>query len=47
MHPNSHCTTIYNNQDMEAAKKFTKREMNKEDVEHIYNGMLAISLFIS
>ena len=37
MHPNVDCSTIYNSQDMEMS---TNRGMDKEDVLHIYNGML-------
>ena len=32
MHPNVHCSTIYNNQDMEATSMSVDRQMNKEDV---------------
>ena len=39
-HPNIHCSTIYNSQDMEATKMSINRGMNKEDVVHIYNGVL-------
>ena len=40
MHPNVHCSTIYNSQFMEATYMFTDRRMDKEDVVHIYNGIL-------
>ena len=40
MHPNVHCSTIYNIQDMEAVKMSINRGMDKEDVVHIYNGIL-------
>ena len=40
MHPNVHCSTIYNSQDMEATEMSTNRGMDKEDVVHIYNGIL-------
>ena len=39
MHPNVHCSTIYNSQDMEATLMSIDRGMNK-DVVHIYNGIL-------
>ena len=32
MHPSVHCSTIYNNQDMEATSTSIDRRMNKEDV---------------
>ena len=32
MHPNVHCSTIYNNQDMEATSMPTDRRMNKDVV---------------
>ena len=38
MHPNVHCSTIYNRQDMEATQMSINRGMDKEDVAHIYNG---------
>ena len=40
MHPNVHCNTIYNSQDMEATKMSTDRGVDKEDEVHIYNGIL-------
>ena len=40
MHPNVHCSTIYNSQDMEATKMSIDRGMDKEDVVCIYNGIL-------
>ena len=40
MHPNVHCSIICNSQDMEATKMSINRGMNKEDVVHIYNGIL-------
>ena len=40
MHPNVHCITIYNSQDMEATLMPIDRWMDKEDVVHIYNGIL-------
>ena len=32
IHPNVHCSTIYNSQDMETTKMSTDRRMDKEDV---------------
>ena len=45
MHPNAQCSTIYNSQDMEATLSINRgmsidRGMDKEDVIHIYNGIL-------
>ena len=40
MHPNVHCSTIYNSQDTEATQMSINRVMDKEDVIHIYNGMI-------
>ena len=40
MHLNVHCSTIYNSQDMEATEMSINRGMDKEDVLHIYNGIL-------
>ena len=40
MHPNIHCSTICNIQDMEAIYMSIDRWMDKEDVEHTYNGIL-------
>ena len=40
MHPNVHCITIHNNQDMEATSMSIDRRMDKEDVLHINNGIL-------
>ena len=40
MDPNIHSSTIYNIQDMEAVKMSINRGMDKEDVVHIYNGIL-------
>ena len=39
---NIHFTTIYNNQDMEATKIFIDKWMDRENVVHIYDGMLLI-----
>ena len=41
MHPNVQCSTIYNDQDMEATRMSTDRGMNKENVVHIYNVILS------
>ena len=40
MHPNVHCSIICNSQDMEATYMTINRGMDKEDVVHIYNGIL-------
>ena len=40
MHPNVHSSTTYNSQDMEAAYTSINRGTDKEDVVHIYNGIL-------
>ena len=40
MHPSVHCSMIYNSQDMEATWMSTDWWMHKEDVIHIYNGIL-------
>jgi len=40
MHPNVHCSTIYKSQDREATEMSINRAMNKEDMVHIYNGIL-------
>ena len=40
MHPSVHCSTIYNSQVMEASQMPTGRRKDKEDVVHIYNGIL-------
>ena len=36
MHPDVHCSTIYNSQDVEATYMPIDRGMGKEDVVHIY-----------
>ena len=41
MHPNVHCSTVYNTQDMEAIEIPMSREMD-QDVIHIYSGKLVI-----
>ena len=40
MHPNIHCSTIHNSQDMETAQMSIDQGKNKEDVVCKYNGML-------
>ena len=40
MHPNAHCSTIYNSQNMEATQLYINRGMDKEGVVHIHNGTL-------
>ena len=39
MHSNIHSSTIYNIQDMEAIE-ISDKQMDKEDVVHLYNGIL-------
>ena len=39
-HPGVHCSAVYNSQDMGATSMSTDRGMGKEDVVHIYNGLL-------
>ena len=40
MHPNVHYSTMYNSQDMEATYMSINKGTDKEDVVHIYNGIL-------
>ena len=40
MHPNIHCSTNYNSQGMETTEMSINRGMDKEDIVHIYNGIL-------
>ena len=40
MHPYVHRSAIHNSQDMEATEMSINRGMAKEDVVHIYNGIL-------
>ena len=40
MYQNIHCSCIYNSQDMEATEVSIIRWMDKEDMAHIYNGIL-------
>ena len=37
MHPNVHCSTVYNSQDIEATEMSIDRGIDKEDVVHICN----------
>ena len=39
-----YCSTIYNNQDVEVTSIFINKEMDKEDVVHIHNGILLSQL---
>ena len=39
-HPSVHCSTIYNSQDMETTYMSIDRGMDKEDMVHIYHGIL-------
>ena len=40
MHTNIHRSTIYCSQDTEAPYMSTDRGVNKEDVAHVYSGLL-------
>ena len=40
IHHNVYYSTIYNSQDMEASKMSIDKGMDKEDVIHVYNGIL-------
>ena len=40
MHPNVHCSTIHDSQDMEATWMCINGGMGKEDAVHTYNGIL-------
>ena len=40
MHPDVHCTTVYNSQDMEETQMSTDTWMDKENVVYLYNGIL-------
>ena len=40
MYPKVYYSTIYNNQDMEATQMSIDRWMDKEDIGHMYNGIL-------
>ena len=40
MHPSVHSSTIHNRQDMETTWMSIDRWIDKEDVAHVYNGIL-------
>ena len=40
MHLNVLCSTVYDSQDMEATQMSIHRGMDKDDVVHIYSGLL-------
>ena len=40
MHPDIHCSSIYDSQVMEATSMPINRQRDKEDVVHIYSGIL-------
>jgi len=40
MYPSVHCSTVYNSQDMEVTQMSIGRQMDKEVVVHIHNGVL-------
>jgi len=42
MYPNVHCSTIYNRQDVKTVYMFIYRGMDKEDIVHVYNGILLV-----
>jgi len=42
MHPNVHCSTIYNTQNVEATSLSINHGMDKEDVVNLHNRILAI-----
>ena len=44
LHPSDHWNTVYNSQDMEAPQMSIDRWMDKEDVMHIYNGILCCAM---
>ena len=39
MHPNIHCSTVYNGEDMEATQMPTDREIDPEHVVLVCNGI--------
>ena len=39
-YPSVHCSTVYNSQDMEATQMSIGRQMDKEVLVHLYNGIL-------
>ena len=40
MHPYVHCSTIHGGQDVKTTKVTFERGLDKEDVVHVYNGIL-------
>ena len=40
IHPDGHCSVIHGAQDMKTTKMYFDRGQDKEDVVHIYNGIL-------
>ena len=40
MHPNAHCSTVYNSQICESDQSVHQQRNDKEDVVHIYNEIL-------
>ena len=40
MHPNVHCSIVHGDQDIKITKRSFDRGVDKEDVVHIYNGIL-------
>ena len=40
VYPYVHCSTVYNSQDMETTQMSINRQMDKEIVVHIHNGLL-------
>ena len=40
MHPNVHSSNVHNSQTVEGAEMPFNRRMDKDDVVHIYNGIL-------
>ena len=40
MHPSVHCSTIYNSQDIELTSMSIDGGTDKEEVVHVYNGIL-------
>ena len=40
MHPSVHYSTVYNSQDMEATERSTDRRKDKDELVHVYNGIL-------
>ena len=46
MHPNIHCSTLYNLHDTEAASMSTDKEMDKEDLVCIYKGICVCAFLL-